>query len=494
MNPSKNSQTRSGILAWCAACAAMLAAQLAIGLFGISRGFWLDEAWVANSVHSATLGGMFYYPEWLQTSPPLFLLAARVVTHAAGFTEVTLRALPLALSLVALATILAAARRVLSAGLAILAGALVAFSQIAIEYSHTFKQYSGELAVSAILLWLVIRYVQEPSRIHFVHLAVGIGVGLTLAYPAAFLIPGILFAVRNRPRRVLVIGVTAVAVLGLLYVALIRPNTSPELWTFWNASDETALRPSSVLYLLGLAAAAIPLLRRADPRRAIRIFCVLPCALLAIAGAAGIYPVSPRTQLFATPLFWVALLLVAEEWLVWFPKAIQAVGVALAAMVILSSMTREIRERRDEPAENLQPAMAFLRQHVQPDDLVLIHASEREGFRFEEAVHGWQGPSPQFGDTGWPCCPRGKNAQPGNSRLASVIEEVQRLIPAGYRGRVWLFYTNRPSHWTYTGLDEGDQWRKILWEQGCPPDDQGGWSAIGLSLMDCWQKSAASRN
>ena len=54
----------------------LLGFTLILGLYGIERSLWLDEAWVANSVHAPTLHGMFYYPNWLQTSPPLFLLLA----------------------------------------------------------------------------------------------------------------------------------------------------------------------------------------------------------------------------------------------------------------------------------------------------------------------------------------------------------------------------------------------------------------------------------
>ncbi len=40
----------------------------------IGRSLWLDEAWVANSIHAPSLREMFYYPDWLQTNPPSFLL------------------------------------------------------------------------------------------------------------------------------------------------------------------------------------------------------------------------------------------------------------------------------------------------------------------------------------------------------------------------------------------------------------------------------------
>ncbi|MGP0073662.1 MAG: hypothetical protein ACLPWF_17235, partial [Bryobacteraceae bacterium] len=55
------------------AAAILIFAALAAGLHGIGRSLWLDEAWVANSVKAPTLSGMFVYPGWLQSNPPLFL-------------------------------------------------------------------------------------------------------------------------------------------------------------------------------------------------------------------------------------------------------------------------------------------------------------------------------------------------------------------------------------------------------------------------------------
>ena len=72
----------------------LLSATLVLGLFGIARSLWLDEAWVANSVHAPTLREMFYYPGWLQTSPPLFLLLERGAVRIFGLSNPALRAVP----------------------------------------------------------------------------------------------------------------------------------------------------------------------------------------------------------------------------------------------------------------------------------------------------------------------------------------------------------------------------------------------------------------
>jgi hypothetical protein len=77
------SRTRLAVYAL-AACVA------GIGLFlvciGLRRSLWFDEAWVANSATATSLYEVFYYPHWLQTSPPLFLLVVRASVAAFGLT------------------------------------------------------------------------------------------------------------------------------------------------------------------------------------------------------------------------------------------------------------------------------------------------------------------------------------------------------------------------------------------------------------------------
>src|SRR5579863_4334225 len=104
-----------------------------MGLYGIERSLWLDETWVANSVLQPALSGMFNYPDWLQTTPPLFLLLERGVVQVFGLSNFTLRIIPLALSLVAVGALMAAASRVVSPPFAVLGGALMAFHPTVIE-------------------------------------------------------------------------------------------------------------------------------------------------------------------------------------------------------------------------------------------------------------------------------------------------------------------------------------------------------------------------
>jgi len=72
----------------------LLLAGAIVRLSYLERSLWLDEAWVANSIQSPTLYGALYYDDWLQTTPPLFVVMSRVIATLFGTSNVAFRILP----------------------------------------------------------------------------------------------------------------------------------------------------------------------------------------------------------------------------------------------------------------------------------------------------------------------------------------------------------------------------------------------------------------
>jgi hypothetical protein len=145
----------------------------------------------------------------------------------------------------------------------------------------------------------------------------------------------------------------------------------------------------------------------------------------------------------------------------------------------------QVTGARAVPEEDYSGAVAFLRQHAAASDLVLVHACCQEGFQFYSATEQWRPPHLLFGSTGWPCCKRNEDMRPGLSTEAAIIADLDAKVPRGFSGRVWLLFTRRPSHWEYTGLDEGELWRKHLWARGCSPAAYLPFAGLAISPMDC---------
>jgi hypothetical protein len=462
----------------------LLASTLAFGLYGIQRSLWLDEAWVANSVHAPTLHQMFYYPGWLQTTPPLFLLLERTAIGILGLSNAALRAVPLALEMAAAGLFFAAARRVVSLPLAVLAATLVVFNPVAIEYSRTAKQYSGEIAASAALLAAASAYIQRPSSRTLRWLLVTVLVTMPLSYPAVFLIPGVIVAVGRSDRRQAVrLALAAGAILGTLYTIFIRPNYSPALREFWAASPEHFWTAGSTGAIL-LCAGALVRFVAGGARQWMYFVCAVPVLLLAASSAPGWYPATPRTWLFVLPCLIMLLAMLADELLDSWRHLVAIVWIAALA-IPLAAAWRQVRQHRNLPEEDFAGAVQFLRQHAAPSDLLLVHPSVKEGFELYAGMEGFNQPQPVYGATGWPCCVRDHLAQPHSSSRQAVIDDLEAKIPEGFSGRVWLVYSSRPTQWDYVGLDEGNLWRSQVWAMGCPPEQFVAFTNVAISPMYC---------
>jgi hypothetical protein len=468
------------------ATVALLALTLVLGLYGIGRSLWLDEAWVANSVNAPTLGGMFYYPNWLQTSPPLFLLLARGVVKIFGLSTVVLRSVPLFLSLAAVWAMLGATRRVVSPSWAVLATAALAFHPTVVEYFRSFKQYGGEVAATGAVLWAAIVYLQGPARKRFCVLLGVTITAMTLSYPTVFLLPGLILVVAlgDRARAITLAGLAG-AMSALLYFFLIRPNYTPALRAYWMTDPGNWLTPGM---LTAVAFCAVVAARIAFNRDRMSIILLTPCILLFASEVLGWYPASPRTQLFVRPCFLLLLAMNAQD-LVTFAKwrrgRVDAVVILTAAVVMFLGVRKQFHEGRFQPEEDMSGAVRYLRKNVGPSDLVLVHASLREGFLLYTAMQGWTAQPVIYGNTGWPCCPRGRPADVDISTPEKIRHDLDAKIPQEFHGRIWLFYTNRPLHWAYVRVEDSKLWQNYFWSRNCRPELYIRFANLGLTPMTC---------
>jgi hypothetical protein len=389
------------------------------------------------------------------------------------------------LSLVAVGAMYMAARRATSPEWAVLAAAALAFLSTALEYFRSFKQYGGEVAAVALVLWATVSYLRAPGQRQFACLLAAVAITMTLAYPVAFAAPGIVLAVAfaGSPMRAGVLAGAAAAELAILYWFVIAPNVSPALWTYWEASYADAYGPSVwavMLFALGVAVhLALRLLRGARGWiEWTQLVCLLPCVLLLAAELAGWYPASDRTRLFIRP----CLLLLAVTS---FDRLVPARALPVAAVLVaLGGVYTQIQIRAAEPFEDYAALIAHLGPRIEPGDRLLVHASAREGFRLYAAMAGWNAPA-IYGDTGWPCCRRAGNAPPHSATPQAVFDDLAAKVPAGFAGRLWLVYTTRPLHWAYVGLDEGNLWRSHMWARGCPPEPYVALPNLAISPMRC---------
>ena len=449
---------------------------------------------MANSVMEPSLSSMFYYPEWLQSTPPVFLLLVRAAVGIFGVSNTAFRIVPLAFEVAGVAAMIAVSRRLMSAPFAMLASALLAFHPAAIEYSRSCKQYSAELAASAVILLVLVLYLEVTTPRRFWWIVGVFVIALPLAWSSVFLLPGVVIAVwaKSGVRRAGLLAAIIGGLLAGLYFAFIRENVAPQLRAFWTATA-MPLSPGLIAVLIFCVGAGI----RAVYRRSwVQIAALLPCLLFAVADLLRLYPAEPRSRLFLLPCFLVVAGITAEDLFAWLirmipyrERVVKLAGVAIGLIVIglgLDAGRKQIRDHRNLPEEDYEGAVRVLRQQVAPQDLLLVHASAREGFQLYAAMEGWRDPHAIFGNTGSPCCARNRNAMPNSSNEKALDADLDRMLPRGFSGRVWLLYSSRHTHWAYIGNDESKLWRTRLEHLGC-----AGKSAdvrlqnISITALDC---------
>lgn len=323
----------------------------------IDKGIWTPEAWVANSVLAETMGQMFHYKDWLQTSPPLFLLLVRSTTRLAGISVASLRAVPFTLSMLSLVMIAWLAQKLLRTPFAVICAALVALSPPAVVFSKEVKQFSGDVAAGCLMLLVCWRYLEQPDRRRYMLLCAGLTIALFLSYPAVTFVPVAIVLIAAKPstgdatpssdrrrrfQRASILATLGACICVVNYWFFIKPNSSPLLTDYWKDgypqfhSLKTIL-PFYLRYFLGMGvyfylpisskdflsstfsfhgaglavllliaaivalASFAPLWRNKRHVRAV-VLCLGPCLCLAVLNALHLYPVnSRRLTLFLVP-------------------------------------------------------------------------------------------------------------------------------------------------------------------------------------------------
>jgi hypothetical protein len=152
---------------------------------------WEDECFLSINLDRGW-GGLMQ-PLWChQTAPLLFLWAQYLLTRLLGFSELSLRLLPLLASLAGLLIFAHMARRLLKGTALVLAVGFLAVAYPGIRYAAEAKQYGTDLFVAAGLLALAVEWWRQPQKTRYLWILAALGpLAVGLSYPAVFVAGGI---------------------------------------------------------------------------------------------------------------------------------------------------------------------------------------------------------------------------------------------------------------------------------------------------------------
>lgn len=208
---------------------------------------WYDELAVARNITDRNLVGLLSEPlDHLQVAPAGFLLATKVSTMLFGENEYALRLMPWAFGMMTPVFFWLIARRFVT-GVVLIGGLLlIAVSPALIWYGGNVKQYSSDITIAMILVWLALRY-REHSRGTWSAVVAGLvgGLLITCSQPAvvtAFLLCTMLATemLLSRPKRQLLAFMWLAAGWGLGALAAtvfalhtVDPATMEHMRDFW---------------------------------------------------------------------------------------------------------------------------------------------------------------------------------------------------------------------------------------------------------------------
>lgn len=502
---------------------------------GLNRSLWLDEAWVANSVLESTVPRMLFYDAWVPSPEPGFLLASRLVTGWLGPSNRSFRIVPAAFSLISLLAMLFLLRKLFPPVWLTFGFALFALSPAAILFARTFKQYSTQLAMAPVLLLAAVHCNQRPSPRNFTVLLVTILVATVFSYPSVFLLPALaILLVQPRSeesiepahvKQAALAALWGLAVFIFLYVAVIRHNVNDSLRLFFanpavgvlghlsravtsfitpyelllpipgRLLDSTT-HPVRFLASLGVVAIATVFYRRQKNCRLwLMLAVLLPQIAVMLLDLLNLYPANEKTMLFLLPcrvilvtslvesvMATAAALVPGEAW-----RRTVRYTAPLATMLILAiGSLKQLRLPSSfRYEEDVQDAIAWLDTTFRDGDALYVHASVQEEFKLYARLLSFAPSAVQWGNTGWPCCPRRIEYWGGHGSVHLIEEDVARLYPISLPSRLWELHSLRSSHWEYVGLDEGKVIRALLLQRGCVLTLYREWHNVAVSQFDC---------
>lgn len=446
-----------------------LGGALRIFQYASNKSLWFDEfSIVRNLVHRSAKRLLLEPLDYNQVAPVGFMVAERGISRVLGTSDLAFRFLPLLAGLVALVLFLSLAEQVLEGYAVPFAVAAFAIGTPFIRYSAEIKQYGLDVTAAVAMALIALGLRRAGSTVGrcvgaglagamfvwFSQSTVLVLVGLSGALVLEWLRgrdPGIRRAV------LVAVPIWALASAASLLVALghMTPATrafmdffwrerggffpwplrkpADALW-LWDRVVELFGQPMVLNYPWAAVYVALTLVGLAALWRRNRFgaFVLLgPLAVTVLAAVAQQYPFRARLILFLVP----SLLLATAEAAEWARRKVSrvhpAAGAACMAVLFLGPAYALLQPPPPYWVEDFKTPLAFLRDHRQPGDAILV---------FSNACEGVEHYAPEYG------LARGDYEVGGCSRddRRVFLRDVDR-----YRGmpRVWLISSSVP-HWS----------------------------------------------
>jgi len=185
------------------------------------RSLWLDEALVVLNIMGRSPSELLKPLDYHQGAPLGFLALQKAAVLGFGTSEAVFRLVPFLCGVLSMILFVIVSRRFLAPAASMIAVALFAVSDPLIYYSTEAKQYSSDVAVALLLLWLAGYLLERDSTVVRVVIVSIVGaIVLWFSQPAAFVLAAVgvsclLNSILRHDRR----GLVLLSIPGVLWPA-----------------------------------------------------------------------------------------------------------------------------------------------------------------------------------------------------------------------------------------------------------------------------------
>lgn len=396
-----------------------------------NRSIWLDEAFIATNLERSwsTLLQLPLDYSHSHIAPPGLLVLTKLLTSTFGHYDWVTRLFPFACSLVALWLFFKVAQRVLSPVAVPIAMFFFAISDGLILHAVNFKQYSSDVAISLLLCYTVMKFVEktEVTRNDWLMLGVMGAVAVWFSHPIIFVLVtlGLYLSIHLLQRKqikpfMLLCGAGALWVLSFLTMyhfisggGIARSSIGEWLIQFWTINDGFMPPPwtsaaydwllrhylamfsfpagfgipevAGILFLVG----AVSLGFR---KRGMLFIIAFPLVLAIMASALHKYPFADRLLLFLLPAVYLLLaeaLVFLKLQLPHLPRP-HWIDIPIKALLIISLVSSTLL---DLPTvrfmEEIKPLLQQLQKQRAPQDTLYLYHWAEPAFRFYAKEYGF---------------------------------------------------------------------------------------------------------
>ena len=387
-----------------------------------NRSFWADEASLAYNLATRSFSGLTQPLDYHQGAPIGFLFIEKLSMLLFGNNEYALRLFPLISGILAIILLYFIACRYFGVS-GMFAVLIFSVGWQLIYYSSELKQYSSDVMIALLLVYLASRCIQQEVRLRdFLFLSVGGVIALWVSHPSAFVLAGIgvVLLIEKLSRKddipfawIIAMGLAWTGSFILEYYVSLKVLAADEFmqaywdkafmplppWSDWNwflrtylslllmslNTHVTAVIIVAVLVLIG----TLSLLNR---DRTVALLVLLPGACTFLASALQKYPLKDRFMLFLIPflLLWISeglrrIFTLTSKWNRGLAFTLAGLPVILLIWPPGTTLDQFFSTTR---GSDVRPVIQYVAKNRRPDDVIYVYHATDPAFHYYAPLYG----------------------------------------------------------------------------------------------------------